>query len=190
MRYNIFCHTLALEYLSYLCFQMAQENQNSSISKLSSSHNRSGFKKIMAFVGAMTFSTLTAQTTQPISNNVGTQQVAKSPIDSIKNKAEYNAEYQKLVERWEKLNKEEKAIDAHHALRKEQSDMLMWSVKFLNRIQSQNGVVTEADVRMAKWSLRVIANTQRLPELQWLVLSAKRIYEYLASQTTQAFTRN
>jgi hypothetical protein len=61
----------------------------------------------------------------------------------------------------------------------------MWAMEALDKIQKQNGVVTEADIKMAKWFLRVIAKKQWHPALQGLLASAKRIYEYLASQTPQ-----
>ena len=83
------------------------------------------------------------------------------------------------------VQKEKMEIKAKLALLTEQRDMLMWSVTFLERIQKQNGIVTEEDIRMAKWALRIMGKTVRLPELKDLVISAIRIYTYLAEQTAQ-----
>lgn len=104
---------------------MVQENKNNSISHLSSAPTRAGFKKILALMGLMTFSTLTTQAAQPINNYIGTEQVAKSPTDSIKNKAEYDAEVDSLTKRIMELRKQNDEMEKKHKLWGEQRDMLM-----------------------------------------------------------------
>ena len=115
----------------------------------------------------------------------------KQPGDSIKNKTEYDAEYAKALKLREKAKKENTEAKEHFAELTEQRNMLMGCIIFLERIQKQNGIVTEADVKLAKWALEDISEIKRLPELKGLVASAKRIYVYLAEQPPQTlYTKN
>lgn len=117
-------------------------------------------------------------------------QVDKKTVweDPIKDSVEYKKERERLLKEWEEVMK----LKAINEKRSDQRELLLWPMNFFNRIQEKQwGVITERDGKFARNWLRIIEETEWLPELMPLAEWSKKILQYIASQAPQpVITKN